>query len=174
MPLIMQDKRKPGAVQQEPKDADSQTPITCWVFCRLGVCPHGGERKEDVRVRTGRRVPWKAHSGVGPSSDPLGLCLSEARSKGRFCPIVRPGPGVQRHSGCHGHRPSCLQPLPGAHWPCLRGQDPQACTPRELDGGPGDLCLARATPFSHFPNFPGSAVSMPDSGAPSSCLNLGM
>lgn len=128
--LITQDKRKPRAVKQGPEATDLNNLLG---YCRLGFLPpmEAKKKKEDARVRAGRGGGCVGR-GVGPSPAPLGSVEQ------RPFQSYSPGPGVQRHSGCHSH--PRLPPL-SAIQPAPRGLEPQACTPRELDWGPGKgLC----------------------------------
>ena len=155
MPLITQDKRKPGAVKQEPEDANLNNLLG---FCRLGIL-HQWRRKEGRREgEDGERGAfvrvWESTVRCGSQPCPLGLCLSRGHEQ-RLFPSYCPGlvfKGIQAATAiplaaCRHCCPPTGQAPPG--------QDPQACTPRELDWGPEELYVAKITLLSHFPNFPG-------------------
>lgn len=116
----------------------------------------------------------KVQSAVGPGPAHLGSVFPEATSKGRFSPIVR----AWRSKAFELPWPPCLLPLPGTVRPRSTGPIPSGLHPEELNWGPGEVCVARIAPLSHFPNFPGMPskrpVPMPDCWTPSSCLISGM
>lgn len=72
------------------------------------------------------------------------------RPRAKAVSVLLSGPGVQRHSGCRGH-PACHR-CQAPISPAPRGLEPQACTPRELDWGPGEVCVAKITvkPFTQL------------------------
>ena len=140
MPLITQDKRKPRAVKQVPEATDLNNLLG---YCRLGFMPQwrrkegrcmgeNGERGATVWVRV-----WV-----------LALPPRAPSSKGRFSPIAR----AWCSKALRPPRPPRLPPLSGAHQPSPWGLEPQACTPRELDWGPGEVCVAKITikPFTQL------------------------
>lgn len=145
MPLITQDKRKPRAVKQVPEAADLNNLLG---FCRLGFLPQWRRKEGRCKGENGERgtIVWvRVWVLALPPWAP-----SFPRPRAKAVSVLLSGPGVQRHSGCHGH-PACHR-CQAPISPAPRGLEPQACTPRELDWGPGEVCVAKITvkPFTQL------------------------
>lgn len=71
------------------------------------------------------------------------------RPRAKAVSVLLSGPGVQRHSGCHG------QAAAGTHRPYPAEPRPSGLRPWGTGLGSREVCAAAFTLLNHFPNFPG-------------------